>query len=39
MERMPVSDVVLSLAFVPYLNKGQSVVPIDEIFTKTEVQD
>ena len=32
-------DVVLSLAFVPYFNKGQSIVPIDEIFTKTEVQE
>jgi len=33
------SDIILNPSFVPYLNKTQSIVPIYEIFTKTEVRE
>jgi hypothetical protein len=33
------TDIVLNPVFVPYLNKGQSIVTINEIFTKTEVRE
>ena len=33
------SDIILHPSFAPYLNKTQSIVPIDEIFTETEVRE
>ena len=32
-------DVVLSPVFVPYLNRWQSIIPIDKIFTKTNIRE